>query len=86
MESRQPPSAEMALAWEALEQGRPSELDIMLLKHELEELTLMETEGYTYDVAHLYSDMKYPWEYLVEGGWTDDSIKASIEERLKKYL
>lgn len=79
-------SAEIANAWEALEQGRPSDLDIILLKHELEELTIMKKYGYDYKVAHLMADRKYPWEYLNKGGWTDDSIQADIERRLKDLL
>lgn len=79
-------SAEIANAWEALEQGRPKELDIMLIKHELEELTIMEKYGYDYNKAHLFANRKYPWEYKTKGGWTDDSIQADIERRLKDLL
>ncbi|MBR1639019.1 MAG: minor capsid protein [Treponema sp.] len=79
-------SAEIANAWEALEQGRPSNLDIILIKHELEELTIMEKYGYDYKVAHLMANKKYPWEYLKKGGWTDDNIQAEIERQLKELL
>ena len=79
-------SAEIANAWEALEQGRPSELDIILIKHELEELTIMEKYGYDYKVAHLMADKKYPWEFLRKGGWTNDNIQAEIERQLKELL
>lgn len=79
-------SPEIAHAWEALEQGRPTDLDIMLIKHELEELTIMEEYGYDYRKAHLLADKKYPWEYKTKGGWTDDSIQADIEKRLKNLL
>jgi SPP1 gp7 family putative phage head morphogenesis protein len=79
-------SAEIANAWEALEQGRATELNIMLIKHELEELTIMEKYGYDYNKAHLLADRKYPWEYKRKGGWTDDSIQADIERRLKDLL
>ena len=79
-------SAEIANAWEALEQGRPSNLDIILIKHELEELTIMEKYGYAYKVAHLMANKKYPWEYLKKGGWTDDNIQAEIERQLKELL
>lgn len=80
------PDPEMAHAWEALEQGRPTELDIMLLNHELEELTLMEQYGYSYDIAHLLANKKYPWEYKKGGGMTDDQIQADIEKRLNVLL
>lgn len=79
-------SAEIANAWEALEQGRATDLDIMLIKHELEELTIMEKYGYDYNKAHLFADRKYPWEYKKKEGWTDDSIQADIERRLKDLL
>lgn len=79
-------SPEIALAWEALEQNRAKDIDILLLRHELEELTIMENYGYNYDVAHLLADKKYPWEYKLKGGWTDDSIQADIERRLKLLL
>lgn len=74
------PSPYIAHAWEALEQGRPSELDIMLLRHEKEELTLMENLGYSYDKAHLLANIKYPWEYKVKYDWTDDKIQKTVEK------
>lgn len=79
-------SPDIALAWEALEQGRGTELDVMLVKHELEELTIIENQGYDYIKAHLLANKKYPWEYKKQGGWTDDSIKNDIEDRLKEIL
>lgn len=39
------PSVEMALAWQRLEQGNFTELDVLLLRHELEELTIMKVKG-----------------------------------------
>lgn len=84
--SRFDESADIANAWEALEQGRPSDLDIMMIKHELEELTLMEKYGYSYDKAHLLANRKYPWEYKKKGGWTDDKIQAHIERQLNLLL
>ena len=74
------PSPYIAHAWEALEQGRPSELDIMLLRHKKEELTLMENLGYSYDKAHLLANIKYPWEYKVKYDWTDDKIQKTVEK------
>lgn len=79
-------SAEIANAWEALEQNRATELDVMLLRHELEELTIMEKYYYDYEKAHLLADMKYPWEYKKQEGWTDDNIQADIQKRLESLL
>lgn len=80
------PDPEIAHAWEALEQGRPTELDILLLNHELEELTLMEKYGYSYEVAHLYANKKYPWEYKKRGGMTDDQIQALVKKLIENYI
>ena len=71
---------------EALEQGRPTELDILLLKHELEELTLMEKYGYGYEVAHLHANKKYPWEYKKRGGMTDDQIQMLVKKLIENYI
>lgn len=84
--SRFAESAEIANAWEALEQGRAKDLDIMLIKHELEELTIMEQYGYSYEKAHLLANRKYPWEYKKQGGWTDDNIQVEIDRQLKALL
>ena len=46
----------------------------------------MEKYGYDYNKAHLFADRKYPWEYKKKEGWTDDSIQADIERRLKDLL
>ena len=84
--SRFDPSAEIALAWEALEQGRQSDLDILLLNHELEELTIMAKYGYDYNKAHLLANKKYPWEYKKRGGMSDDQIQKINDKRLEEYL
>jgi len=68
------------------DKGRPTELDILLLKHELEKLTLMDKHGYSYDVAHLLANKKYPWEFIIRGDMTDDQIRAIIEAELKNYI
>lgn len=81
------PDAEIALAWQRLEQGKHTELDILLLRHELEELTIMKTKGYDYDKAHLLADKKYPWEYKKRTEeYTDDYIQKDIERRLENLL
>ena len=69
-----------------LERAEFTELDILLLRHELEELTIMKETGYGYDKAHLLADLKYPWDYKVLGGYTDDYIQESIRQRLEGLL
>ena len=70
-----------------MEQGKHTELDILLLRHELEELTIMKTKGYDYDRAHLLADKKYPWEYKKRTEeYTDDYIQKDIERRLENLL
>ena len=77
---------DIALAWQRLDNGKQTELDILLLKHELEELTLMKKYGYIYEKAHLLASKKYPWNFKLKGDMTDDSIQALIDELLKFYL
>ena len=77
---------DIALAWQRLDNGKQTELDILLLKHELEELTLMKKYGYIYEKAHLLASKKYPWSFKLKGDMTDDSIQAFIDELLKFYL
>lgn len=79
------PSAEMALAWQRLEQGNFTELDVLLLRHELEELTIMKDKGYDYNKAHLLANEKYPWEYKKKG-YTDGQIRKINAERIKGLL
>lgn len=79
----------IANAWEALEQGRPKSTDILLLRHELEELTLMKEKGYDYEKAHWTSNLKYPWQFKVDEkykGWTDDQILAEVKRQLDLLL
>ena len=51
----------IALAWQRLEQGMGTDADILLLNHELYELTLMRDLGYNYFEAHIEASKKYPW-------------------------
>ena len=80
------PSAKIALAWQRLERADFTELDILLLQHELEELTIMKETGYGYDKAHLLANEKYPWEYKEKGGFTDEQIREINAKRLKNLL
>ena len=77
---------DIALAWQRLEQGNFTDLDILLLNHELEELTIMKSTGYYYERAHWIASKKYPWEFTKKGGMTDDQIRAIIETELEKYI
>ena len=86
MRARFDTDADIALAWQRLDNGKQTELDILLLKHELEELTLMKKYGYIYEKAHLLASKKYPWSFKLKGDMTDDSIQALIDELLKFYL
>ena len=79
------PSAEIALAWQRLEQGIFTELDVLLLRHELEELTIMKDKGYDYAKSHLLANEKYPWEYKKKG-YTDGQIRKINAERIKDLL
>lgn len=82
------PDVETALAWQRLERGEGSKLDRMLLNHEYTELTFMLKKGYVYEVAHLYANVRYPWEYKknLEKEYTDGEIRAIIKQLFKMYL
>ena len=56
----------IAQAWQRLEQGKGTKADIMLLNHELAELTLMRERGCNYKEAHDIVDKKYPWFTMVK--------------------
>jgi len=60
------PDYRIAQAWHRLEQGKGNELDILLLNHELYELTLIRDQGYTFDEAHIMASRKYPWAKRME--------------------
>ncbi len=55
------PDPDQAQAWQRLTEGRGTDLDVLMLKHELEELTLMRRRGYNYDEAHEKANRKYNW-------------------------
>jgi len=42
------------------------DVDLLLLKHELEELTLMAKYGHNTMKAHEVTEGKYPWDIKVE--------------------
>lgn len=41
---------------------------------------------YSYEKAHWLASKKYPWEFSIKGGMTDDQIRNIIETELKKYI
>ena len=66
--SRFAPDFEQVQAWDRLTQGKYTPADILLLKHEYLELTLMRVHGYNYDKAHSIANELHNWAYLVEKG------------------
>lgn len=57
----------IALAWQRMEEGKGIlASDLVLLRHELEELTLMAKYGYDYPKAHELANKKYSWGVLVK--------------------
>lgn len=58
---------DQAWAWQRLVDGRNIwESDIVLLNHELLELTLMLEYGYNYDKAHEEANKKYNWDEILQ--------------------
>ena len=55
------PYFRIAHAWQRLEQGQGTEADILLLQHELFELTIMRERGYDYETAHPMAHEEFPW-------------------------
>ncbi len=56
----------IAHAWEQLERGNHTDTDILLLKHEYMELTLMKEKGYNYVEAHELTEKKYAWDVAIK--------------------
>jgi SPP1 gp7 family putative phage head morphogenesis protein len=63
----------MAQAWQRMEQGwkgndtvKYKEYDLLLLRHEREELTQMEQFGYNTVEAHQKAEGKYPWDVKIK--------------------
>jgi len=62
----------IAQAWQRMEQGWKDngmeayrDIDILLLKHEIEELTIMAKFGYNALDAHRIVDVKFPWNATI---------------------
>ncbi len=57
------PDAEIAQAFERLKRGEHTDIDILLLNHELLELTYIKNKKYNiYEVAHKMANKKYNWQ------------------------
>ncbi len=56
---------EQAQAWDRLSQGKGSETDVVLLKHEFVELTQMRLYDYVYEDAHEIANNKHNWAKLI---------------------
>ena len=60
---------EQAQAWDRLTQGKGTETDKELLKHELVELTEMQENGLDYSEAHKIANERHNWwKRVLEGG------------------
>jgi hypothetical protein len=64
---------QIAQSWQRMEQGwkgnsqdKYREADILLLRHELEELTLIAKYGYNASEAHIRAEEKYPWDIMID--------------------
>jgi hypothetical protein len=59
------------IAWQRLEQNDIKDIDILLLKHELLELTIIKERGCSYEEAHDEANKAYNWWAEVErtGGY-----------------
>ena len=55
------PDFDQVQAWDRLTQGKHTELDILLLRHEITEYHFMRDFGYEYDKAHEKANEKYNW-------------------------
>ena len=58
---------DQAQAWNRLTQGRHTDIDILLLKHEYVELAQMRLHGYDYPDAHDIANKYHDWASKVKG-------------------
>lgn len=52
---------DQAVAWQRLTEGKGTDIDVLMLKHEYLELTQMRLHGYNYDKAHNIANQTYNW-------------------------
>ena len=68
-------SYEQSQAWQRLTDGKGTPSDILMLRHENEELTIMKEKGYYQDEAHVLANQKYDWwRQKVAEGVEDDYV------------
>lgn len=68
-------SYEQSQAWQRLTEGKGTPSDILMLRHENEELTIMKEKGYYQDEAHVLANQKYDWwSQKVAEGVEDDYV------------
>lgn len=60
------PDFDQVQAWDRLSQGKGSNIDIEMLKHEYVELTQMRIHGYAYEKAHEIANKHHNWWELAE--------------------
>lgn len=69
------PDIDQALAWKRLVEGENiRETDLLLLKHELEELNIMHQQHMVYEDAHEIVNQKYNWEQTIEQIVDEDEL------------
>lgn len=56
---------DMAVAWKRLSEGEPKDRDIILLKHELLEIEISESQNILPHEAHKIANQTYNWEMLL---------------------
>ena len=62
------PDIDQALAWKRLIDGNNiRDTDILLLRHELEELSIMNSTGVVFEKAHPLANKKYDWQTAIQG-------------------
>jgi len=68
-------SYEQSQAWQRLTEGKGTPSDILMLRHENEELTIIREKGYYQDEAHVLANQKYDWwSQKVAEGVEDDYV------------
>ena len=70
------PDIDQALAWQRLMEGNATETDVLLLRHELEELRYLQKHKCDYETAHAYANRRYNWEDVIDDVLETDEIKS----------
>ena len=72
------PDIDQALAWQRLMENRFTDMDILLLNHELRELRYMKQHQCDYETAHAYATQKYDWQSAVDAIVDSDDIDQNL--------